>query len=208
MNSEVPIELKKSQLAATTEMLARVFQEGMFYKAVIPDELERKRILPIVFKFRLKLCINYGKVFIDSPNLHGVLNVFSPGNTKLTMWKFIRSGILSTLRKVPREIFSRYKQLADIFTESHETLAPFPHYYINALGVDSPYQGKGVGGKLMRFVIQKADDEGFPCYLETQEPVNVSIYKHLGFKVAEENTLPIINIKNWIMIHHPEKGKY
>jgi hypothetical protein len=42
------------------------------------------------------------------------------------------------------------------------------------------------GSKLVKPVPNYLDDARLPCFLETQNLKNVSLYQHLGFKVVHE----------------------
>ena len=46
------------------------------------------------------------------------------------------------------------------------------------------------GGKLLRTVIEKAETERKPIYLETQKEANVSLYEKYGFSVKKKVILP------------------
>lgn len=61
------------------------------------------------------------------------------------------------------------------------------YYFVNIVVVSPEAQGKGVGRKLFEVVMDKADEEGRRCYLESSrwEP-NVKIYQKMGFEVAKK----------------------
>ena len=63
--------------------------------------------------------------------------------------------------------------------------APAAHH-LNVLGTDAAMQGKGLGSKVIRVGIARADAEGVPCYLESSNPRNVPFYQRHGFVVIEE----------------------
>jgi ribosomal protein S18 acetylase RimI-like enzyme len=61
----------------------------------------------------------------------------------------------------------------------------YPHWYLPWFGVDSASQGQGIGGQLMeRCLVEFADKEHLPVYLETPNPRNVSFYERHGFEVT------------------------
>lgn len=61
------------------------------------------------------------------------------------------------------------------------------YYFVNIVTVAAEAQGQGVGRRLFEIVMDKADQEGRTCYLESSrwEP-NVKIYEKLGFEVSKK----------------------
>ncbi len=92
------------------------------------------------------------------------------------------------------------KGLGQYIDTVHSRLAPFKHMYLQSLGVDPNFQGKGYAGKLLRHMLTKMDTAGIPCYLETLEEQNVRLYEHFGFTVADEYTIPGTSFTNWAML--------
>jgi ribosomal protein S18 acetylase RimI-like enzyme len=60
------------------------------------------------------------------------------------------------------------------------------HWYLNMLATHPDWQRQGIGGELMGVVFERADDEGLPCYLETETVANVAYYRKHGFDVRSE----------------------
>jgi GNAT superfamily N-acetyltransferase len=58
-----------------------------------------------------------------------------------------------------------------------------PHYYLRAIGVDPRHQRSGVGGALLRPVLEQADIEHVGCFLTTATKDNVAYYERFGFVV-------------------------
>ena len=61
-----------------------------------------------------------------------------------------------------------------------------PHWYLLLLGADPLMQGRGIGGQLMRPVLDCCDREGLPAYLETQKESNLAFYERYGFAVERK----------------------
>ena len=83
-------------------------------------------------------------------------------------------------------------------------LALSKHWYLNMLAVDPKYQGKGYASALLNAMLPEIDKQNLPCYLETGGDKNVSIYKHFGFKVINEYTIPGVKDKFIAMLRKPE----
>ncbi|KAJ5646462.1 Acyl-CoA N-acyltransferase [Penicillium lividum] len=64
---------------------------------------------------------------------------------------------------------------------------PRGYYYCSLLGVSSQVRGMGVGRRLMETILQRADEEGISCYLESSKGYpNIAIYEKMGFQVSKE----------------------
>ena len=82
----------------------------------------------------------------------------------------------------------------------HQRLAPFRHWFLQVIGVDPQFQGRGYAGELLRPMLARVDKEGLPCYLETLNEQNVLLYEHFSFRVVEKSTIPETNLTNWAML--------
>ncbi|MCR9094619.1 MAG: GNAT family N-acetyltransferase [bacterium] len=56
------------------------------------------------------------------------------------------------------------------------------HWYLPLIGVEPNAQGRGIGAALMRHATERADADGLPCYLESSNPRNISLYERHGFE--------------------------
>ena len=74
-----------------------------------------------------------------------------------------------------------------------------PYMYLQVIGVAPAHQGQGVGGRLLRALIEQSEQAGLALYLETETECNVRMYEHFGFRVVKEIVLPIIELPMWEM---------
>jgi len=70
-----------------------------------------------------------------------------------------------------------------IFEEMEQYHPAEPHWYLPLIGVDPAYQRRGYGGALMKHALEQCDRDSAPAYLESTNPMNVSLYKRHGFEV-------------------------
>jgi len=81
-----------------------------------------------------------------------------------------------------------------------------PHWYLNTLATHPDWQRQGLGAALMGAVFEIADEQGLPCFLETETPANVAYYRHHGFEVRSEWTLTTVEHSGphmWGMLRPP-----
>jgi GNAT superfamily N-acetyltransferase len=76
-----------------------------------------------------------------------------------------------------------------------------PHYYLEFVGIDTPFQGKGLGSLLLQRLVGWADEESMGCHLETGNPRNVPLYRRFGFQTTAEEE--IIGVHTWFMWRPP-----
>ena len=183
------IRVDSSLVKPASITCTNAFKNDPYVKYIVPDEHKRPAI-HYVFEYYLRLAIA-GKeiVFTTSPECEGVaiwedtrqkwpLNaIFHARNPLLSL----RCGVLVILRLLVAE-----RHIAKI----KKQYAPETHLYLALLAVRPESQGKGFASILVGPMLTYADKENLPCYLETQNTKNVSLYEHFGFKVVYNNVLP------------------
>lgn len=65
-----------------------------------------------------------------------------------------------------------------------------PHHYLAFLGVDADAQGRGLGTKVLRPVLERCDAERGDAYLESTNPKNHAFYRRQGFVIHDTVPLP------------------
>ena len=79
-----------------------------------------------------------------------------------------------------------------------------PHYYLDSLGVEPEWQGRGLGSALMGPVLERCDVERMPAYLNAGSPGSRDLYLRHGFQVTEEFALPDDGPPLWRMWREPQ----
>ena len=198
------VQLNKSHIRPAAEMLSRAFQDYPVSKYSFADDLEREKKLPYYFRYILSYYVRYGEIYATSLNLEGVAVWLASDYFPMTFRRLLRSVPLSVMfglmRVSDREGGGRMRRFGEHVDVIHKRLAPFKHWFLQIIGVDPQFQGKGYAGKLLRPMFARIDEEGLPCYLETLDETNVPLYEHLGFRVVEKSTVPETKLTNWAML--------
>ena len=92
------------------------------------------------------------------------------------------------------------KKFNDYIDSIHQLQAPFKHWFLQAIGVGPSFQGNGFASTLLRQMLSKIDKENLPCYLETIDEKNVSIYERFGFEIIDKSIVPETEFTNWAML--------
>ena len=187
------------QLAA---VLARAFARDPFYAYLAGDAPERSQRMRDGWSGILRFGSAGLSDTYTTDDRAGVALWLPPG--------YRRPSTLDSLRQMPALArlagWRRLRMVGDAVAnlEQHRHRhVPSPHFYLSAIGVDPDRQGQGIGTALMRPVLERADRDGVPAYLETAVARNVLLYERLGFDVVEEMELPGTDVRGWLMLRPP-----
>jgi len=192
--------LSKNDISKVTDVLTKAFDEDDLINYLVNY---RKKKIKHFFNLLVKIGVRYGQVVGTSANLEGVA-IWLDSNIPIGLLKEIRCGGLSLLYRLGIKSFKRCMDLDTLVSQLHKKHMDTQHYiYLIEIGVDPIYQGKGFASKLLKNKFNDSEKESLPIFLETQKQENVSLYKHLGFKVIDEVVIPKTNIDEWCMVRYP-----
>ena len=182
------------------EMLSSAFHDDMLLANYFPDSTRRLAVGRLFFQLPLSIGLGVGEVCTTSPGIEGVAVWFPPGTYPVSKWKTLQAIPFLTALRFGIAGGVRMKALGDFFDALHSRIAPPKHWFLELLGVDPDAQGRGHASALLRPMLARIDGEGCPCYLETTNPNNVSMYEHFGFEVRDSGTVPGTRIDYWCML--------
>jgi ribosomal protein S18 acetylase RimI-like enzyme len=180
--------------------LAKAFQDYPVSRFFEPDDEKRRKSQPRTFRDVLKMNLKHGAVYGTSPKMEGVAVWILVDKTKPA------PPHRRTLRELFEALFGdkeKQKKRQALFTYSQEVrnrVLPEHYWYLQLLGVDPDCQRQGWASRLLKPMLEIADRDGLPCFLETQQPRNVSLYGHFGFLIVEEGTIPMSDVYSWAMV--------
>jgi GNAT superfamily N-acetyltransferase len=194
---------RRSEIGELAGVLARAFVRDPFYAYLAGEASERTQRMRDGWTGILRFTSDNLSATYTTDDLAGVAMWHPPGYHGADFVESIRllpsvsrlAGGFGRLREISRAISA--------LEERRRRHASMPHYYLSALGVEPDRQGEGIGTALMRPVLERADREQRPCYLETATARNVLLYERAGFAVVDELTLPGTDIHGWLMRRIP-----
>ena len=198
------IHLHKDYIKPASRMLARAFADDPFFTYVYPDATERGAKLPYSGEYFLRYGLRYGQAYVTSSQLEGIAIWIRLKKVSMPFWRILLSGGLWPAFKLGRRAMQKLKNLSEYIDDKHGKLVPVTHWYLSLLAVAPEFQGRGYASKLVRGMLPRIDEEGLPCYLETENERNVLIYQHFGFKVIAEFIIPETTVKVWAMLRKSE----
>ena len=179
--------------------LARAFDGDPPMRWFLPDEAtrhERARRLFDVMLRRVHLARDY--CYTTEGIAGGALWV-PPGTFRLSVIDQV--ALLPGMLRVFGRGLGRAQRGLTVMESGHPRA---PHYYLDSLGVEPEWQGRGLGSALMRPVLERCDAERMPAYLNAGSARSRDLYLRHGFRVTEEFSLPDGGPPLWRMWREPQ----
>lgn len=180
-------------------VLARAFFDDPLFVWIEPDAERRARILVWLMAIGSRYGTRFGEVHGTVDALRGAAVWLPPGASSVDPARLEQAGFVNpggVLGDIGLERFGTFMAHAESL---HLRDMAEAHWYLMILGVDPPFQGRGLGGGILQPVVERADSEGLPCYLETAKEQNLAFYRKHGFNVVHEGTMPGDGPRFWTM---------
>lgn len=188
--------MQPQQLGAVCRMLARAFHDDPIPRYTLPNERYRQLVQPWVFRFLLQAAPAH-QIYVTSGRVLGAAAWMPPGAT-------MRAN--AVLWAVPVALMLGWRggthmgELGHYTDRMRRRDAPTGHWYLNMLGVEPAYQGRGIGAALLAPVLREADVAGQACYLETATERDVQFYQKFGFYITSAGGATIGGPLVWGML--------
>lgn len=193
------IKLDLASRKRAAEVVAASFYDYPMFAVYFPDPDKRTRLLPWYLGNVLNCAIRYGEAFTTA-DFSGVIFILPPGHTKITLAEYSRNGFFLTPFRLGLRDYINSQACEKFVADTHEKLMSGQlHYYLWGLTVDPGKKRTGVGTALMQPLLDKADDEKMPVYLETHDQRNVAYYQRTGFELIHQDMIPKYNLDIWCM---------
>ncbi|MCR6488890.1 GNAT family N-acetyltransferase [Amycolatopsis sp. OK19-0408] len=153
---------------AVLAILVAAFQDDPVSRWVFPDA-ERRRAISHPAFFGALLDAGFAAGHVDLTEDHTAAVIWLPpsGDDDGPI-----DGLLETE-------LARLGELLELMV-AREPAGPLWHAQF--IGVLPEHQGGGIGERLMRHGLDRADAEGVPAYLEASSPDSTRLYRRLGFR--------------------------
>jgi ribosomal protein S18 acetylase RimI-like enzyme len=189
------VRLSTDRLGEASAVLARAFQDDPAWGWVLPNPRRRAALLPWLFQTGFEIAD--AEVWTIEGDLVGVARWLPPGQPNVHVGAMLRALVATPLRV--REATNRFFAYGRAVESFRARAVPEPHWYLAGIGVDPPFQRRGMGSALLAKGTDAADAAGLPCALLTNSERNLDFYRRRGFEVVLEGRTPEDGPRAWMM---------
>ncbi|MBV8951043.1 MAG: GNAT family N-acetyltransferase [Actinobacteria bacterium] len=183
MSDATVLPLARARVREAAAMLARSFDDDPLSLALFPGPRRRKVSLRSFMAATMRDALRHGEVWaaLDGSQVVGIAAWLGEGAYPLTPPRVLRqAGAALVALLTPQTLPLGTRLIA----ETQAAHPKEPHWYLAVLGVDPAHQGRGIGGVLLRPVLQRLDRQERPAYLETSKERNIAWYGRQGFELT------------------------
>ena len=180
------VRLRDDQEAACAALAARAFFDDPIFVWIEPDGPARRVLLEAMFLALTRRSHRLALALTTAPAMLGASLWKTPELRRLTPEQKAMTGIDRLHESQSPAAQARFAAVFEPAGAALEEVSPEPVWYLGVLAVEPGHQGQGIGTRLMRPILERADRERLPVTLETGQPKNLPLYRRYGFEVSRE----------------------
>jgi len=191
--------LTVAQQKSAAALLGQAFSQDPFMTYLLPNATTRVQQLTTLLLPAIRCSLRYGGVEV-APDGGGTLAWISGEYFPLRFPLIVQSGLIWTPLSIGLSAFKRLRTHETLCGHALKTRAPDGFAYLWVVGVHPNAAGRGLGKRLIQSALDTMQRRGHSaCLLRTENPRNVEIYEHLGFKAIHTDISPGSNLRYWLL---------
>jgi ribosomal protein S18 acetylase RimI-like enzyme len=183
------VRVQEPNIVTVAEVLARAFYDDPSAVYIEPNNVRRAQMLPVLYELGTRYAYLFGEAYTSAGKVEGAALWMAPGSGNFTSDRMAAADDNKSSAAMAPEAFGRFLALMRCMGGLRTAAMLSPHWYLNVLGVEPSRQGMGIGSQLIQPVLQRADESGLACYLETMKARNIAFYERHGFEVVVRGNL-------------------
>lgn len=202
------VQLQKSHVSDASIVAAKAFADDPVLTYLISDDRElRLQSLTWLMSKMIAYCTQYNYVY-TTQDLEGIAAWLPPGKFSSNPFQLLKMAWNLQIYALPSKVgwhgLGKWLTLLSMIDQAHQQdMGNCPHWYLEVMVVNPTSQGRGVGGRLLQPILQRASNEGVVCYLVTFAEQAVRFYQKHGFEIVQSQKIAPDAPPFWTMKRNP-----
>lgn len=204
-------EIKTNESEKLFTMWLDAFHDYPKLAEAFPQMDKKLAAMEATIRFYGMYDLKYGHAYATDENIDDGIVIVDSEDMEYTPSRYIEAGCYSdgykaAMNRLTEEEKNRRIAVFDELDELEKTMdIPYPHIYIDFLGVRRSCQGQGRGRKLIHKITEYADGRNRPLMLFTNTSDDVAFYQKERFKVIGVAKSDKYGFENTYMVREPGK---
>lgn len=190
--------IPKSEMNRVGEMVGGTFADDASLQYLLGDVSEKVRSRYCQTTYRAM----FGNAIMISTDsqIDNLIVLCPPGYRGIPTMRFLRSGGIAVAFGLGLGAMKRSIEFEKNAVEVRKRFSDDHTWYLMTFAVRAGKTHHGLGSEILRPVLDWMDKNHYSVYLETHKAVNVEMYEHFGFQVADICFVPGSQIKQYGML--------
>ena len=176
-------DIEWNDVGQVAEKLVHAFTNYPMHQWLFATERNTRRIEYHFNRVWIKYCIRYG-VALKTSNFEVILLARKPDDVGRKYFHHIHSGILKMLFLANKNTLKRLIRLNKrVLDERKRIMGNQKHWYLWIMATSPDKIRRGFGHSALQYLIQLAQNQKLPIYLQTSSPSAINFYLAHGFEV-------------------------
>ena len=176
---------QREDAAAVSAVLTAAFDDDPVFRWLAPDDETRPAVDRAFFDLVVEILAAHEDSWTTEGEVAGAALWVPYGREAMSEERGELFG--AQMAELYAPYADRVEQLSAAMAAVHPAE---PHEYLWFLGVAPDRQGRGIGSRLLAPVLDRADRNGHPAYLEATSPRSRDLYARHGFVAATPIATP------------------
>jgi GNAT superfamily N-acetyltransferase len=194
MNRFKIFQLEHAQTDIAAEVAAKAFENDPVFGYLLPkDQKLRFQALTRLMSRAIAYCVDH-QCSYTTLDIQGIAAWVPPGGFSSHPLQLLKMLFQLQLYLLPSQVgwnrLGRWLSFLVATEVAHQQdMGGLPHWYLGIMVVHPALQGQGLGSQLLQPILQRASNEGLPCYLITFTEQAVQFYQKNGFEIVRHQKL-------------------
>jgi len=205
-------ELGPSDIQNAGVVLDKAFFDDPWVQYLLPEVKTRSISFVWFAGLMVEYGVKHGRVYgsydYKTSQLQGVSVWQPPYEAGVSVWAMLRLGL--GLAPFKFGFYATYKTLLILQMSEklhQDAMKGKKHWSLYTIGVSPEYQCKGIGTSLIEPVLNFADIDNLPCYLDTASERSLNFFKRYGWNLHDDVVNPPVGCRFWTMVREPLNNK-